>query len=41
MRLEDYNIEAPSLAAFVKVSEEVTVAVHFTMQHIENKKDSK
>ena len=41
MRLEDYNIEAPSLAAFVKVSEEVAVAVHFTMQHIENKKDSK
>lgn len=41
MRLEDYNIEAPSLAAFVKVSEEVAVAVHFTMKHIEKKKDSK
>jgi polyisoprenoid-binding protein YceI len=41
MRLEDYNIEAPSLAAFVKVSEEVAVAVHFTMKHIEKEKDSK
>ncbi|MFT5089749.1 MAG: polyisoprenoid-binding protein YceI [Candidatus Latescibacterota bacterium] len=41
MRLEDYNIEAPSLAAFVKVSEEVAVAVHFTMKHIEKEKNSK
>ncbi len=41
MRLEDYNIEAPSLAAFVKVSQEVAVAVHFTMQHIKKGKDSK
>ena len=38
VRLEDYNIEAPSLAAFVKVSEDVAVSVHFTMQHIQEKK---
>ena len=38
VRLEDHNIEAPSLAAFVKVSEDVAVSVHFTMQHIQEKK---
>ena len=35
IRLEDYNIEAPSLAAFVKVNEEV--AVHATV-HMKHKK---
>lgn len=34
LKLADYNIEAPSLAAFVKVSEEVAVAVSFYLKHV-------
>jgi len=34
VRLEDHHIEAPSLIAFVKVSEEVAVSVLFEMKHI-------
>lgn len=34
LKLADYNIEAPSLAAFVKVSEEVVVAVSFYVKHV-------
>ncbi len=41
VRLEDYDIEAPSLVAFVKMSEEVLVSVHFTMKHIHKDEDQK
>ena len=34
LKLADYHIEAPSLAAFVKVSEEVAVAVSFYVKHV-------
>lgn len=34
IRLEDYKIEAPSLAAFVKVSEEVPIRVAFDLKHV-------
>lgn len=39
IRLQDYGIEAPSLAAFIKVSEMVDVSVHFRMRHIAQKKE--
>jgi polyisoprenoid-binding protein YceI len=39
VRLEDYNIEAPSLVAFVKMSEEVAVSLGFTMQHMHKGKE--
>lgn len=37
--LQDYGIEAPSLAAFVKVSEVVDVSVRFRMRHIAHEKE--
>lgn len=37
--LQDYNIEAPSLAAFIKVSEEVAVSVQVHMKHIVQKEE--
>ncbi len=39
IRLQDYSIEAPSLAAFIKVSEEVDVSVQVHMKHIGQKGD--
>ena len=39
IRLQDYGIEAPSLAAFIKVSEVVDVSVRFRMRHIAQKKE--
>ena len=39
IRLQDYSIEAPSLAAFIKVSEEVDVSVQVHMKHIGKKGD--
>jgi polyisoprenoid-binding protein YceI len=41
VRLEDYAIEAPSLIAFVKMSEEVAVSVRLTMEHMHQGKDEK
>ncbi len=35
IKLTDYNIEAPSLAAFVKVSEEIAVEVSCYLKHIQ------
>lgn len=34
IRLADYQIEAPSLAAFVKVSDEVKIAASFAMKRV-------
>ena len=34
LKLGDFAIEAPSLAAFIKVSEEIGVEVSFTMKHV-------
>lgn len=39
LRLLDYQIEAPSLAAFIKVSEEVDVLVHVRMNDIAQEKE--
>ena len=35
IKLADYNIEAPSLAAFVKVSEEIAIEVSFYLKHVQ------
>jgi hypothetical protein len=35
IRLADYGIEAPSLAAFVKVNQEIDVTVSFAMKHVQ------
>lgn len=34
LELEDFAIEAPSLAAFIKVSQEIVIAVSITMKHV-------
>ena len=34
IKLQDYEIEAPSLAAFIKVSQEVLISVQVHMKHI-------
>lgn len=34
LKLADYHIEAPSLAAFIKVSEEIAVEVSFYLKHV-------
>lgn len=34
LRLEDFKIEAPSLVAFIKVNQEIAIAVSFTMKHV-------
>ena len=34
IKLQDYKIEAPSLAAFIKVSQEVLISVQVHMKHI-------
>ncbi len=34
IKLADYNIEAPSLAAFVKVSQEIAIEVSFYLKHV-------
>lgn len=34
IKLADYHIEAPSLVAFVKVSEEIAIAVSFYLKHV-------
>ena len=35
IKLADYNIEAPSLAAFVKVSQEIAVEISFYLKHVQ------
>ena len=35
IKLADYNIEAPSLAAFVKVSQEIAIEVSFYLKHVQ------
>lgn len=35
LKLTDFKIKAPSLAAFIKVGEEVLVAVSFYMKHVQ------
>lgn len=39
IRLQDYDIEAPSLAAFIKVSEEVSISVQVHMKQILQEKE--
>ncbi len=34
LRLADYDIEAPSIAAFIKVSERIDIAVDLSLQRI-------
>ena len=40
LKLADYEIEAPSLAVFVKVSQEIALEVSVYMKHLAPVKDS-
>ncbi|MBT4502334.1 MAG: YceI family protein [Gemmatimonadetes bacterium] len=35
LKLADFDIEAPSLAAFIKVSQDIRIAVSFYMKHVQ------
>ena len=39
LKLADFGIEAPSLAAFIKVSEKVVITMSFSLKHVQQKED--